>query len=154
MPCVLKMLSHVNVSCKLTCSCANVPWVLTCFCVKCLRAFVLKGLRAWVLASLVCQRTLRAYMLTWQRALRAYVHMCQRTSRVNTSCVLMYSGLKVVCELKCSCVNILWVPCLTRLVWPHDHLPTCFASSVSSFNATFFSFVFTFIEVVHIADNV
>ena len=88
MPCVLKMLSHVNVSCKLTCSCANVPRVLTCFCVKCLRAFVLKGLRAWVLASLVCQRTLRAYMLTWQRALRAYVHMCQRTSRVNTSVCL------------------------------------------------------------------
>ena len=37
----------------------------------------------------------------------------------------------MTCELKCSRADMPRVPCLTRLAQPRDHLPTCFASSVS-----------------------
>ena len=49
---------RINVSCVLTCSSANVPWVLT---------------RSWVLMCLSCQHALRAYVCMCQSALWAHV---------------------------------------------------------------------------------
>ena len=149
MPCMLKSCSHANVLCVVTCSRANVPWVLTysranvpCV-VKCSRANVpcvstysranvlcmLSRSRAnvpWVLTCLTCQYVLRAYVLTSQR------------------------GLK----LTRSCANMPWVPCLTQLAWPYDHLPTRFASLVSSSDSIFFSFTVIAVEVLHTVGKV
>ena len=57
-------------------------------------------------------------------------------------CVLMYAR-----------VNVVFFS-LTRLLCSRDHLPTCFASSVSGFDATFFSFTANAVEVVHTVGKV
>ena len=102
-------------------------------------------------------------------------------TRAKVPCVLKYSRGNVYCVLRCycmgtcSCANVLhvstylaylcihvstqlvnmpWVPCLTRLPWPRDHLPTCFTSSVSSFYVTFFSFTVIVVEVKHAVGKV
>ena len=113
---------RANVLCVLTCSRVNMPCVLTCSLAKV--PCVLSWSRAnfpWVPTSLTCQHALRAHVLTCQHGLRAYV-------------------LRATMH---------WVSCLTRLVWPRDHLPTDFVSSVSSFDSTFFSFNAIVVEVVH-----
>ena len=92
---------------------------------------------------LMCQFTLSAYVLTCQLVLRAYVLTCQGALRAYV--LTCQHGLRVTC----SCANMTWVPCLTCLVWHHDHLPISFASSVSTFDATFFSFTAILVEVVH-----
>ena len=63
---------------------------------------------------------LRAYLLTCERGLRAQVFMCRHalSPLPHTVCVTTWS------------------------------LPTCFASSVSSFDDTFFSLTATVVEVV------
>ena len=63
--------------------------------------------------------------LTCQHALCAYA-LCQH---VNVACELTYSQDNMPC-----------VPCLRRLPWGRDQQPTCFASSVSSSDYTFFQF--------------
>ena len=113
-------------------SCAIMPCVLRTYvetCLECLRAHVptcLACLRTHVPKCLrtyvfTCQHALRAYVLTYQRGLRTDVLMCQHIlgSFLHTVCVTM------------------WSP------------PTCFASSVSSFDATFSSFTAIVIKVVH-----
>ena len=116
-------------------------------------------LRANVPCVFICQCVLLAYVLTCQHAFRGYVLKCQRSlssyvPQVNRPCALIYSRVKVVWELMCSRANMSWVPCLTGLAWTHDILPKCFASSVSSFDATFFSFTAIVVEVVHTVGQV
>ena len=67
LPCVIKTCSCANLPCVLSCSRANVPCVFTYS-------------RANVSCILMCQRALRAYVHTSQRALHAYVFTCQRPS--------------------------------------------------------------------------
>ena len=129
-------------------------------CVPC----VLKK-RCVVLTCLACLRApvptcfawLHANVLTCFACTRAHMPICLeclRSSRVNMPCVLMYSRAIVACDLTCSHANMPWVPCFTRLARPCNHLPTCFVSSVCSFNATFFSFTAIVVEVVHTAGKV
>ena len=122
----------VNMPCMLTCQRALLTYVLTCQPV--LHGYVL-----------TCQRALHAYMLTCQHALCPLMPTCLEclhSSHVNIPCVLMYSQVNVV------------IFSLTRLVWPCNHQPICFASSVNSFGATFFSFTVIAVEVVHTVGNV
>ena len=116
-------------------------------------------LRANVPCVFTCQCVLLAYVLTCQHAFRGYVFKCRRSlssyvPRVNRPCALIYSRVKVACELMCSRANMSWVPCLTGLAWTYDILPKCFASSVSSFDATFFRFTAIVVEVVHTVGQV
>ena len=141
---------------------AFVPYALTCQRVWSARVLTCQGaLRAYVLPwqcifcayVFMCQHTLRNYvrcMLTCSRACMLCMHSCLRAIRVNIPCVLMYLRVSVACEFTCSRANIPWVPCFTRLAWPHDHLPTCFGSLVSSFDATFFSLTAIVLEVVQV----
>ena len=125
---------------------------------------------------LTCQRVLSAYVLRCQRSLRAYVltyvahvltcscanvssllmcsllqtcYGCSGTSSVNMLCVLKDSRANVTCELTCWHANIPWVPCITCLAQPHDHLPTCFKSSVGGFNVNVFSLSAIVFKFVH-----
>ena len=106
---------------------------------------------------LTCPPAMRAYVLTYQRALRAYMLTCQRVLRAHVPTRLAYLRACVSSVLTCLCANVscvltrslTWVPCLIRLALPCDHLPTCFVSSVSSFDVTFCSFTAIVIGVVH-----
>ena len=94
----------------------------------------------------LCSRVNVSCVLTFTRA---KVPCVSKYSRGNMYCVLRCS-----CVGTCSCANVLHmstylaylcthvstqlvnmpgVSCLTRLPWRRDHLPTCFPSSVSSF---------------------
>ena len=77
-PCVIKTCSCANLPCVLSCSRANVPYVLTYSRanVSCMLMCSCANV-PWVLT---CQRALHAYVLTSQRALHAYVFTCQRAS--------------------------------------------------------------------------
>ena len=135
-----------------TCQCAVCAYLL--MCQRALCALLLTCQRALSAYMLTCESALRAYVLTWQRALCALLLTCQRAlsacvpSIITMPCVLIYSHVNVACELKSSCADMPRVPCLIRFAWPRGHLPTCFASSVSSFDDTFFSLTATVVEVV------
>ena len=124
---------------------------------ECLRAHVptcLMYLRAQVLTYLSC---LGAHILTclaWLRANLLCVLSSLRALRVNMSRVLIYSRVNVVCKLTCSRATMPWVPCLTLLAWPRNHLPSCFAFLVSGFDTTFFSFTAIGVEAVHTVGKV
>ena len=120
---------------------ANMPCVLTCFRINV--SCVLRCLGAHVPICFV-----------WSRACMPLCLTCLRDSRVHMSSVLMYSLVSIAWKLTISRGNMPWAPCLTRLVWPRDHLPTCFASSVGSFDAIFFSFSVIVVEVVHTVGKV
>ena len=117
---------------------------------------------------LTCQHALRAYVSTCHACLRAnvstcltclhaYVPTCLACSRAYVPTRLAYLRACVSSVLTCLCANVscvltrslTWVPCLIRLALPCDHLPTCFVSSVSSFDVTFCSFTAIVIGVVH-----
>ena len=66
----------------------------------------------------------------------------------------LFTCQSVLYALTCSRAIMLWVPCLIRFAWPRDQLPTCFASSVSSFDAPFFSFSAIVVEAVHAVGKV
>ena len=156
--CVACLLAHVPAC--LPCLRAYVPTCLACLrvhvptCLACLHAHVptcLACLRVHVATSLVFLRAhvatgfacLRGHMPTCLACLRPHGRTCfeyLRASRVNMPCVLMYSRVNVVFELTCLCADLPWVSCLTRLAWSRDHLSTYFASSVSTYNVTFFQF--------------
>ena len=104
-----------------TCSCANMPCVLTCSRTKCLAC-----LHAYMPTYLACSC---AYVPTRLVYLRACVSSMLTCLCANVSCVLTRSR-----------ANVPWVPCLIWLALPCDHLLTCFVSSVSSFDVTFCSF--------------
>ena len=158
MPCVLKTCSHADVPCVLACNgCQRVlrAYVLTCQHVlhahvltwQCpLCAYVFTCSSANVSCVLTCSRDKAPYVLTCSRANLLCVLSC---SHVSMSSVLIYSRVNVACELMCSHTNMSWVSCLKGLAWPRDHLPTCSASSGSSFDATFFCFNAILVEVVH-----
>ena len=128
-------------------------------CLAYLRAYVpacLACLRAHVSCILTCSRTLRAYALPYQCALHALMLTCQ--------CGLGAYVLHVSTCLACLCTHVStwfassratmpYASCLTRLAWPRDHQPRCLASSVSSFDATFFSFAAILVELVHTVGN-
>ena len=133
MSCVLKTCSHANVPCVLTCSRTSVSCLLMC-------------LRANVPCMLTCSRANVPCALTCSHANVLCVLLC---SHVYMPCVLMYSRIIVDGESTRSRSNIFWVSCLKRLALPCDHVPTCFVFSVSSFDATFFSFNAIAVEVVH-----
>ena len=73
-------------------------------------------------------------------------------SSANVLCVLTCQS--VLYALTCSRAIMLWVPCLIRFAWRRGQLPTCFASSVSSFDATFFSSTAIVVEAVHAVGKV
>ena len=125
--------SRTSVSCLLMCLRANVSCVLTCS-------------RANVLCMLTCWRANVPCTLTCSHANVLCVLLC---SHVYMPCVLMYSRINVDGESTRSGSNIFWVSCLKRLALPCDHVPTCFVFSVSSFDATFFSFNAIVAEIVH-----
>ena len=142
---------------KTCCRDNNVSYVLTWSCPKgALRAYVFtyqRALRAYVRT---CQYVLRVQMLTYQRALSAYVLTCQRVLRAYVlTCQQVLRTYVFTCQvLTCSCTNMPWVPCLIRSAWLRNHLPAWFASSVSSFEATLFSFTAIDVEVVHTVGKV
>ena len=68
-------------------------------------------------------------------------------SRANVSCMLTFTRANVPREFKCSRGNMPWGLCLTWLVWPRNHLPTFLVSTVSSFDANFFSFTVIVIKL-------
>ena len=124
-PCVLTC-SRANVPCVLKCSFANVSSVLTCS-------------RANVPRMLTCSSANVLFVLTCQRALNAYVPY-----------VLPYVLTCLACL--CTLVSKLFVnsrayvrTCLESLV---------FASSVSSFDVTFFSFTVIVAKVVRTVGKV
>ena len=140
------------VLCAKTCSRANVRCVLTyqgAFCAH--LATCLACLRAQLPTCFVC---LHAHLPAWLACSCGIALCVLSSSRVNMLCVLMYSRVNVDSELASSSTNMLCVPCLTLLAWPRDHLSRCCASSVSSFNATFFSFAAIAVEVVNIVGKV
>ena len=127
-----------------------VIWFSTCL--ACLRAYVPTCFVCLCAHVSTCLACLRAHVSTCLACSCAHVPTCFKclhVSCVNMSCVLMYSRVNVVCDLTCLRANMPWVSYLTGLEWPHDHLPTCFTSSVSSFWAAFFSFTAIVVEVVH-----
>ena len=162
--CLACLSSHVPMC--LACLCTHVPTCFVCSLThvqRALRVYVLTFQSVFRACVPMCQRTLCALALTCQLALHAneltcqcvllaYVLTCQRAlsalvptkllraSRPRVPCMLMYSSVNVARELMCSCANMPWVSCLTRLAWQRDHLSTSFVSSVSGFNAPFFSF--------------
>ena len=124
------------------CSRANAPCVLTSQ----------RALRADVLTyQLISSHFLRSCVLTCSRVKVLYMLSC---SCVNIPYLLIYSRVNVACGLTCSRVNMPWVPCLTRLPWSREHLPTYLTSSVSSFDAIFFSFTAIVVKVVHTVGKV
>ena len=118
--CVLKTCSHANVPSVLPCWRANVPCVLT-------------RSRANVLRMLTCLACLRANIPCAFTCSRAKVPFVLTCLHANVPCVLMYLRVIVVCGVMWLRANMPWVPYLTWFAWPHDHLPTCFDASVSSF---------------------
>ena len=116
---------HVHVLYLLMCPLANVPCVLMCW-----RANVSCVLKTCSSVNVPCVLT----CLSCQHILRAYVLKCQRGLRSHRLTSEYASSL--------------------RLTWPPDHLPTCFASSVSSFDATFLIFTAIAVEVVHTVGKV
>ena len=119
--CFACLLAHVSMC--LTHSCAHVPT-----CLACLRAHMP-----------TCHKCLSAHMPTSLEYLQAWC--------VNMPCMFMYTPVNVACELTYLRVKMLWVPYLTQLVWPCDHLPTCFACLVSSFDENVFSLNATVIKL-------
>ena len=116
-----------------------------------LRAYVFTCLTCLSADGPTCLACLRAHVPTCFVCSRGHVPTCReclRASRVNTSFVLMYSSVNVACDLTCSRPNMPRVSYFTRPAWPPDHLPTCFVSSVSSFDATLFIFIVIVVEVV------
>ena len=101
-------------------------------------------------------------VLTWSRENVNCVVTCSYANvscfltcpRVNVSWVLTCSDASVPYVLTCLHSNMSWVPCLTWLTWPHDHLPTSLTCLVSSFDATFPSFTATVAQVEHTAGKV
>ena len=107
---------------------------------------------------------------------RAHVPVCFACSRANMSCMLLCSGGSKLCLFTCSRANVPYVltssranclvcsrvyvtTCLACLqpqvtTWLRDHLPTCFASLVKSFDATFFTFTAIVVKVVHTVGKV
>ena len=129
--------SRVNVPSVLTCSHANVSCVLTA-------------------PVPTCPALLRAHMSTCLACLRAHVPTCYEcipASLIIMPCLLTYSRVNVLCELMCSRSNMPWALYLTSLGW-HSDLPTCLASLVNSFDASFFSFTAIAVEVARTADKV
>ena len=118
-------------------------------CLAWLRAhvsWVLMWQRALRANVLMCQRVFCAYVFTCKRALHAYVLTCFACSHphVSTCLACLYTHLS----------NMPWVPCPPQLAWPRDHLSTCFAASISSFDATFSSFIAIAVDVVHTVGKV
>ena len=135
-----------------TCSRNNVPCVLTYQGALCAHlATCLACLRVKVPTCFAC---LHDHLPAWLACSCGIALCVLSSSRVNMFCVLMYSRVNVASELTSSSTNMLCIPCLTLLAWPRDHLSTCCASSVSSFNATFFSFAAIVVEVVNIVGKV
>ena len=138
----------------LACFRADVPMSSVLTCQRALCSYVLTYQRVMRAYMFTCQCAVCAYLLMCQRALCALLVTCQRAlsacvpSIITMPCVLIYSHVNVACELKSSCADMPRVPCLIRFAWPRGHLPTCFASSVSSFDDTFFSLTATVVEVV------
>ena len=124
----------------------SVPCVITCL--RALRAQVLKCQRVMRVCMLMCQRALRALVLTYQRALSAFV------PHVSTYVVCLYTHMSTWLGSTRSFANMPGVPCFTWFSLPRYHLPTCFAFSVTSFDATFFSFTVIVAEVVHTVGKV
>ena len=137
--------------------CAYMPLCLVCLCahvpmgLHCLRAHAPMCL-AYLCAHMptcpvcICTHVLMYFLCSHAQVPTHLEWLC--ATRVNMICVLMYSHVVVACKLMWSFTNMSWVPCLTQLMWPCDHLPTCFVSSVSHFDATFFSFTAIVVEVV------
>ena len=126
-PYVLKTCSRANAPCMLSCSRGSMPCMLIYS-------------HGNVSCFLTCSCANVSSLLT--------------CSCLNMPCVLIYSRVNVACELTGSRANMPWVPCLTRLVWTSDPLPTCLASSVSSFYATFFGFTAIVVETGHTVGKV
>ena len=126
-PCVSKICSRANVPCTLECWRADVP---VCF---------------------ACSRANMPCMLLCSGGSKLCLFTC---SRANVPCVL--TSLRANC-LVCSRVYV--TTCLACLqpqvtTWLRDHLPTCFASLVKSFDATFFTFTAIVVKVVHTVGKV
>ena len=115
----------------ITCQLVLRALLLTCYCT--LGAYVFMCSRANVLSVLLCSRGNMPWVLTclaWQHALHASILTCQRGFRP---------------------VVLTWQHCLIPL--PHTvcmttRSPTCFASSLSDFDAIFSNFTAIVVEVV------
>ena len=130
--CMLRLCSRVNLPCVLTCSRAN-AWCMLIFSrTKVSRELLNSCVN--VPCVFTCSRANMLCVLSYSRANVPWVLMWLEGQH---SGVLIYSRVNVPCELKCTYTNMPWVPCLIRLAWPSDHLTTCFAFSVSSFDVTF-----------------
>ena len=135
---------RAHLSTCLACLHAHVPT-----CLACLRAHMPMCSRAQVPS---CLSRLLSHVPTCIACLRTHVPTCLeclRASLVNMPWVRMYSCVNVACELTCSRANMPWVPCLIWLALLRDQIPTCFVSSVSSFDATFFNVTAIVVKVVH-----
>ena len=110
-----------------TCSCTNVPCLLTCFAY-------------WHANILTCFACLCVHMSTCFSCLGAHMPTC-----LACSCADVPTFIECLRTLQ---VNVAFLS-HSQVVCARHHLPTCFASSVSSFNATFFSFTTIAVEVVH-----
>ena len=116
--------SRANVFCMLTFSCSNVSYMLSAYmptCIVCLCARVLTCLACLRVQVPTCFRCSCPHLPTCLDCLYAHVSKWNATSCVDT------------CQHGLS-------PLPTRLARPCDHLPTYFASSVSSFDVPFFQF--------------
>ena len=107
---------------------------------------------------------------------RTHVPVCFARSRANMSLMLSCSGGSKLCVFACSRANVPCVvtssranclvcsrayvtTCLACLqsqvtTWLRDHLPTCFALLVKSFDDTFFTFTAIVVKVVHTVSKV
>ena len=127
----------------------------TCF--TCLRTHARMCL-VWLSAHVpTCLAYPHTHVLTCFACSRVHVPTCLeclRASRVNMSLRAYVLTSQRGLKLTCSCANMPWVPCLTQLAWPCDHLPTRFASLVSSSDSIFFSFTVIAVEVLHTVGKV
>ena len=140
---------HAQVPCVLTCQralCAQVP-----MCLACLRTYMSTCFCACILTY---HYALRAYMLMCQHALCALVLKCK--------CALSAYVSHILISFACLCTHVFqralqahMLTCQYDLsplphMWSCDHLPTCLASPVSSFDATFFcSFTTVVVDCTH-----
>ena len=140
--------SRANVSCVLSCSRTNVSCMLTCL--GCSRE-ASKGSWNQEFISL-CMFSFDYFLPLRDNML--CILSCQHALNASVSTCLACLCTHVLTWLASSRANMPWVPCLIQLVWLRDHLPTCFASSVTSLDATIFSFTVIAIEIANTAGKV